>query len=504
MATIHTQYNFANGEISRRFWGRSDIPLYFQSVAAATNVLVSESGSLTKRQGFETIVTGDVATQLIPLFITSVGFFLAEFSPLKLRIIDPNASSPIIATIVTTYEEQDLFAIQHAVFGNSLFITHQNHQPMVLTVANDVWTLAADSAGSWNSSGNYPAIVSFYKQRKMFAASINNPRRIGFSKIGDYTDFTVGTDPDSPIEISLASDTNDEIVTILPFETFFVFTKAGVWGNDNPRELTPQNISFSKRSNIGCSDRVRPVILKNNILYVPQSRDDIYLFQYNFDSNKFSNISLTRTARHLFDKKKIINWATSDINDLVLIIFEVEEGGCTGREVVCLKYDPVSNLHGYTVWDTEALLGDIASDLLGNTFFFATARSASNNLEKVNLLGDVFEDPTPSSEYTVGITTLPLEGAGKYIEDRAQSSIVYAKTNNTLSMGVKGISTENEFTDCECTGETETIEVDINSEITRNSQIYFRNVDDDNFELLAYSVVGKVNTRGESPQRGAR
>ena len=510
MSILYSQYNFANGEISPSFFGRSDIPVYKQAVANATNVYITEAGGLRKRPGLQALGDGALAIKMIPFILTDDSELLIEISPIQIRVLKPNERNPDIAmevltTIIAPYLSGNISNIKYAQDGNTLFLTHNGYIPKKLTrtpVVNDVdtWDLADDTVTGWETLNNFPSVVSFYKQRKIFASSINNPRRLGMSAIADFTDFAVGTDPDSAIQINLASDTDDTIVAILPFETFIIFTKKGVWVNNNPQDLTPLNVSFVKRSNIGVSSRVSPIVLKNKILYVPSAEDDLLLLEFSFETSQYASHSITRTARHLFERRKIIYTATSDVNDIVLLVFEAEAGNCTGRETVCMRYNPDSGLQGFTVWDTNATISAIVPDARGTGFFYANTRDSESKIEHMDFEGFVYTDPG-ATMYVVGIETLPFENEELLLSDLCNVSTGYLKLLNTGPFHVKttgayipSATGEEPFTGvCECPG--------LNSGSLRGAKFFLTTKNAMGFELLSYNCIGVSHSKNKRRRR---
>ena len=513
MAILHAQYNFANGELDPLFWGRSDLPLYRQCVANGTNVLINDAGGLSKRPGFEAIESSASQAKLIPFIVTGTtgdpisegAFYLVEITPTQVRVLQPrrDAGNREVAVFANAISEEHVFFYKYAQQGNDLFLTHKAYVPKKLTFRGAEgqagWALADDSIMGWNDAGNYPGVVSFYKQRKIFASSVNNPRRIGMSQTGMYGNFTVGTDAASPLQVELASDVNDTIIAILPYETFVVFTEAGVWVNDNPEGVTPLTVSFSKRSNVGIDARTDPVILRNNIFYIPPLGNDVLKFEYSERANKYSSDSITKTFRHLFRGKKVINWATSDYHDLILLAFRQDGDTCTGRETVCIKYDEATGLHGATIWDTNGVLSDIQPDGFGTGAYFVVTRERSGeevaSIERVTFDRNIYVDPN-DEVYIMGISSLPYEGQTSQLSDRFTPSRLFIKTYNTPSCDIRTSSRfeYDEGVALSPMGASIT-EVPVQGDWEFDSQLHLRSQNAHEFNLLSFAIDGSAKTQ---------
>ena len=490
MAIIHSQFNFANGEISPRFWGRTDIPIYSQGVAKATNVIITESGSIRKRPGFETIIAGDNTAKTIPFRLPNNIFFIVELTTQSLRVIETETNTVVI-NLNTEYLARHIPEIKYAQQDNSLYFTHREYAPIILTYTGVDWLLATDSITGWDSTGNFPGVVSFYKQRKIFASTNTHPRRMGLSEIGDFTNFVVGNSANDAISIDLASDANDRILAILPFETFIVFTEAGVWVNNNPAELTSSNISFTKRSNIGISTLVNPLIMKNNIFYVPDTEDDILLFKFDFNSAQYTSDSITKTVRHIFEGNQISSCDISNLFNLIIIVFNCVGNDCLEQKTVCVNYDLISGIQGWSVWETAAAVSNVMTDNLGRGFYFINTRNSQTNLEYLNILGSIFIDPN-SSLYTMNIITLPLEGIGTFLQDKKIVSSLYVKMLDTGPFEYKSLNRIDyiNYDVGEDIGGVKIYRCPTQGENEFFSQVFFKSTNNTAFELLSYAVGG--------------
>jgi len=181
------QASLSGGELSPGLWGRTDLARYMTCLETAKNVIIQPYGGIKNRAGFEflgEVRDSDHKVRLIPFIYSEDFTFVLEFGPGYIRfwhlgelqlynpaitawsaavsyqsygivksyngvnyynLVVPNlnhnpATSPTywhpldgtIVEVPSPYLEAELADISFAQSGNTLFIAHQNHRPMVL------------------------------------------------------------------------------------------------------------------------------------------------------------------------------------------------------------------------------------------------------------------------------------------------------------------------------------------------------------------------------------
>jgi len=130
----------------------------------------------------------------------------------------------------------------------------------IATVQNPVGSLNATklwSEGAWSEHRGYPAVVAFFEQRLMFAATENNPQTVWGSKSGDFANFQPGTLDDDAINYTIGADRVNVIRWMQPQTQLLIGTIAGEWkmgGSDIGEPITPTNVSIRRQSTYGSKD----------------------------------------------------------------------------------------------------------------------------------------------------------------------------------------------------------------------------------------------------------
>jgi len=147
-------YSFNGGEISRRLWGRSDLPRYLSSVDELTNLLTLPYGGITRRPGMEHIAEWDNDNVRLLDFRYSAGTaFIIAFGDLKVRFYAngvPVLSGGIPLELVSLYPADDLDDIRAEQILDAVYLTHPRYpQQRLFRVTDTNWTLTAMTIDSY-------------------------------------------------------------------------------------------------------------------------------------------------------------------------------------------------------------------------------------------------------------------------------------------------------------------------------------------------------------------
>lgn len=162
------------------------------------------------------------------------------------------------------------------------------------------------------SSDEYPSVVSYIQQRKMFANTNTNPETIWASRIGSYSNFRTFRSPiqdNDPLQFTLAGNKVNAVKHILNLSKPVVMTQAGSWvlnGNE-AQALTPFEIYPKQHSYRSVSD-LRPLIIDDSAIYLDGRKTLVRDLAYNFEVDGYRGNDLTIFSSHLFDGKTVVDW----------------------------------------------------------------------------------------------------------------------------------------------------------------------------------------------------
>lgn len=150
-------------------------------------------------------------------------------------------------------------------------------------------------------SGQYPALVTFHKNRLMLFATEGRPTGFWASKPNDpFTIVPGNVYDDAPIEVDLFADGVDEFKWVTSLSQVYLGTSQGEYtisvASDGP--LTPSNFSFYRVGVVG-GESVPPVPLDGAVVHVARASAQIMASQFDFARQGFTSNDLSLLAPHL-------------------------------------------------------------------------------------------------------------------------------------------------------------------------------------------------------------
>jgi hypothetical protein len=204
------------------------------------------------------------------------------------------------------------------------------------TNASTDWSL-----GAFSETTGHPSCVSFFEQRLVFAATLNNPQTVYFSKSGDYEnmDANIGgtVADDDAIIYTIASNQVNAIRFMAASRTLIIGTAGGEFtvsgGGDNDA-VTPTNVLIKKQSNHGAAN-TDAIAVGNATLFLQRAKRKIRELAYNFDVDGYTAPDLTILAEHITEGNIIemayqeeplaIVWCVRGDGELVALTYQREQ-----------------------------------------------------------------------------------------------------------------------------------------------------------------------------------
>ena len=301
--------SFVSGEFSSKLDGRQDFPKYNTSCKVLENFLVAPQGAAQRRVGtqfIDEVKDSSKKTRLIPFEFSTAQTYILEFGDGYIRFFKDKGQivtgSPSVAyEISSPYLEAELFDIKFAQSADVMYLCHPNHNVRKLSrTGHTSWTLTTVSfsgspATPIAGANNRPSCVSFFEQRLVFANSNNNPQTLWFSKSGDYENMSTGTNADSAMIYTIASNQVNAIRFIKTQRTLIIGTTGGeftVSADGTDAAVTPTNIAIKRQSTFG-SANVDAQPAGNATLFLQRARRKVRELSFNFDVDGYQASDLT-------------------------------------------------------------------------------------------------------------------------------------------------------------------------------------------------------------------
>jgi len=228
---------------------------------------------------------------------------------------------------------------------------------------------------------NYPSVVNYYQQRKVYANTKKNPQTIYTSQTGTSENFNVSKPlvASDAITMTLAEKEVNEIRHIVAMNDLIVLTSSAEWkvnGSDGTFSASPLPIA-KPQSFYGCS-HVMPIVSGRMILFVQASGSVLRNLGYEYVSDSYDGTELTLLASHLFKGKQIIDMAyAKEPNRIVWCV--MSDGTLNG-----LTYNPKQDIYGWHRHETKGEFESVASIREGfeDSVYFIVKRTINGQTKR--------------------------------------------------------------------------------------------------------------------------
>lgn len=227
------------------------------------------------------------------------------------------------------------------------------------TVSVSVGTGATFTVTRSPTSGNNPALNSVFQQRKIYAATPNQPLTIFGSRPRRFNNFDVSaiTLANDSYEFELDADEVAAIRHLFPTRAgLLAFTQTALWQlSAGPNAaVTPTNALADQQSYSGAS-LVPPMPVDTNVLYIEGKGDTVRLLSYTDFTKLYSGQDVSILSNHLFKRYAIKSWAYAAVPNK--LVWAVREDGA----LLCFTIVPEQNVFAWTQCYTKGLYEDVIS-----------------------------------------------------------------------------------------------------------------------------------------------
>jgi len=266
-------------------------------------------------------------------------------------VTDPTGSGFVGSPIV----------INGALAGVIVLNGGQNYSSPVFVFANIAGASATPTVGP--STGVNPATVSFFQQRKVYAAANNTPASFNMGQPGAFKNFDASNpvQPSDAITGTLVSTQVNVIKHMIAMPGGLVtFTGNGAWqitggGSANaPIGITPANAEAIPQAFIGCSD-VPPLVVNYDILFVQARGAAVRDLSYNFYVNIYTGVDISIESNHLLFGFTIREWCYAQ--EPFKIVWAIRSDGA----LLSLTFMKEQEIKGWAQHYTNGLFQSIAT-----------------------------------------------------------------------------------------------------------------------------------------------
>lgn len=215
-----------------------------------------------------------------------------------------------------------------------------------------------NDTGFNDATGNYPAAVSYFEQRRAFGGTANKPQNMWLTRSGTESNlsYTIPTKDDNRIAFRIAAREASAIRHIVPVSNLMLLTASCEWRVNpvNSDALTPTSVSIRPQSYIGANN-VTPVVVGNAIIYAQARGGHIREMSYNWQAQSYLTNDIALLAPHLFDYLTVVDMAYSKAP--YPILWAVSSNG----KLLGMTYVPEQQIASWHWHDTDGTFESICS-----------------------------------------------------------------------------------------------------------------------------------------------
>lgn len=188
----------------------------------------------------------------------------------------------------------------------------------------------------FQSPDQFPSVVSYFQERRMYANTLSQPETYFLSQPGSFTNFDTRNPPvsdDAIIGSPWVTQVNGIQALVDMPGGAVVLTGREAWqltgqggSSFNPQPVTPTTQQAQPQAFNGCHDHILPFRIDYDILYVQAKGSHVRDLNYNFYSNIYTGEDICLNSAHLFDLYQIQEWCYAE--EPFKLIAAVRTDGC--------------------------------------------------------------------------------------------------------------------------------------------------------------------------------
>ena len=222
------------------------------------------------------------------------------------------------------------------------------------------YSLATASVQIAGVNTDNPSCVSYFQQRRVYAASLANPATFWMSRPGDYDNFDTSYPVQSgdAITATLANGEVNAINSLTPMTTGLVALTSGgaalISGDSNGAPVTPSTINARAQTFAGAAP-IQPLRINEQLIYVQAQGTSVRDLTYDFFVNAYKGADLSVLSDHLFRGRTIKQWAYAA--EPHKIVWAVRDDGV----LLAMTYLKEQEVTGWTHCDTSGQFVSVCS-----------------------------------------------------------------------------------------------------------------------------------------------
>ena len=317
--------------------------------------------------------------------VTNVGNASYSITGTTATVTSPIGQNAVLTPVVLAGASSSFFGSIGWIVVESGGAGYTGGEAVVIIDATGNGSTASANIQVGPATGTFPSVVSYFQQRRVYAATLNNPETYYMSQPGAFTNMDMSNpvvDSDAIIGTPWSQQVNGIQWMLNMPGGLVIFTGLGAWqvsgaggGLATSAAITPADQVANPQAYNGCSPLVPPIPINYDILYVQEKGSIVRDLSYNFFVNIYTGTDMTVLSNHLFDGYTIIQWGWAEEPNKLL--WAVRSDGI----LICLTYLKEQDVYAWTRHDTNGLFMSVAvvSEPPVNAPYFIVQRLIQND-----------------------------------------------------------------------------------------------------------------------------
>lgn len=247
-------------------------------------------------------------------------------------------------------------------------------------IVPDMSKAPPEMVAPFGGAGDYPTCVTYFGQRRCFAATDNRPQNVWMTRAGTEGNFwqNVPLQDDDAIIFGIKGTQQNRITHLVPMTDLVALTAGGVYviRAADGTVLTPSSVDPVSISSVGAS-KVRPALADVACLYVQAQGAHVREILQGSSNNSqagYTNNDISLLAPHLFDGYSINDQAFANTSTLPVDWVVRDDGVLLG-----MTYVPSQNVRAWHQHTTQGVFESVACAPEGAEFaLYAIVRREIN------------------------------------------------------------------------------------------------------------------------------
>jgi hypothetical protein len=410
--------HFSSGELDPVLSSRTDTKSYFEGLTQCRNWLIMNTGGVMRRPGTDYKATLPAESKIIPFVFSNDEVAIFALSNGRLDVFNENGT--IVQSNITSncnWTTAQLFELNYAQFGDTVFLTHRDNHPRKITRtsattftveafnfeldedvvvsgaykthapfykyedASVTLTLSTSATGAtvvtatvietisggtgphndWEEElmsvpRGYPQAVTFHDNRLWFGGVRDKPSAIIASQIGAYFNFDIGTGAATDsINVAIAGDKVNEVRHIYSAKNLQIFTDGGEYfiPTSSDTAAITPTNIVFRRQSIYGSNRTRPALFDGATLFVQKNGKAIREFVYSESEAGYRSTNLSVMSSHLIDTPKEVAEIQGTSNRPENYALFLNKGNTLNGSLAIFHSIRDEQIQGWALWETR-------------------------------------------------------------------------------------------------------------------------------------------------------